>query len=481
MRTCKPTARASGQATRLDLAPGLLDAATAPRATVKRLRSFKRAQVPALLTISVLAGSAQADPNGLTFIDRDRDRLQATIAADLGYFAQENSWFGASRENLGEPSGSWWEAAVTPGLEFDLGTDVAGTFFGRVSGAGGYTWNGIDAAGTNAELGGVTKWRWEDAFLGWRAEDPSGALGLDSLELSAGRQKYQVGTGFLFWDQSSDGGDRGAYWVAPRKAADFLGLVRFGRGDLTGDLVYLKADDNPDTGTRIAGTTLDYGLGDLGGLGGGVYRIVDSKIATRDGMNVFDLRFDLYPIAANPALRLEGEYAYQRNGDRQAASGGYLKLGYLFETAPWTPTLSYRFAYFQGDDPGTAKDENFDPLYYGFKDWGTWYPGEILGEYVLLNQNLLVHTLQAHASPASGWDLNLFFYDFRLDDPRGFDSGVRSKDFAREVDLTVDWSATDHLSFSSVGAVALPGSAAAQYTGGSDDWWYLMLLASLRF
>lgn len=435
----------------------------------------------ALLITSVLSGNALAESPDLTILDGDGRVLKATLAADAAYFAQDNSWFGASQANLGKPSGSWWEAAIKPGLEGELGTPTVGNFYGRASAAGGYTWNGVDAAGSNAELGGVTKWLWEDAYLGWRSSEPSGNTGATSVDLSAGRRTYQVGTGFLFWDESSDGGDRGAFWVGPRTAADFLGLVRLSKGDFTGDLVYFKANDNPNTGTEVTGITLDYGIGNLGTLGGGLYRILDSETSTRDGMNIFDLRFDLHPFTSHPGFGVEGEYAYEENGSLQAASGGYLKLNYLFEPVAWSPTVSYRFAYFQGDNPNTSKDENFDPLYYGFNDWGTWYLGEILGEYVLSNQNLLVHSLQAQASPAEGWNLNLFYYHFSLDNPQGFDSSVSSKDFAQEVDLTVDWQATDYLSFSGVGAVALPGAGAKQYTGGSNDWWFMMLLASLRF
>ena len=58
---------------------------------------------------------------------------------------------------------------------------------------------------------------------------------------------------------------------------------------------------------------------------------------------------------------------------------------------PWQPTLSYRYAFFQGDDPGTIADEAFDPLFVGFYDWGTWWQGEIAGEYFLANSNSISH------------------------------------------------------------------------------------------
>jgi hypothetical protein len=39
-------------------------------------------------------------------------------------------------------------------------------------------------------------------------------------------------------------------------------------------------------------------------------------------------------------------------------------------------------AFFQGDDPDTASNEAFEPLFPGFYDWGTWWQGEIAGEYL---------------------------------------------------------------------------------------------------
>ena len=57
----------------------------------------------------------------------------------------------------------------------------------------------------------------------------------------------------------------------------------------------------------------------------------------------------------------------------------------------WKPKISYRYAFFQGDDPTTAVNEAFDPLLPGFYDWGTWWQGEIAGEYFLSNSNLISH------------------------------------------------------------------------------------------
>ena len=78
--------------------------------------------------------------------------------------------------------------------------------------------------------------------------------------------------------------------------------------------------------------------------------------------------------------------------------------------------------------------------------------------------------------PLDTLHINLFYYNFKLDNAAGF--GVQSKDFADEWDLTVDWTPNDSLTFSLVAAYAKPDNGAKQYTGGDEDWSYLMLYAS---
>ena len=53
-----------------------------------------------------------------------------------------------------------------------------------------------------------------------------------------------------------------------------------------------------------------------------------------------------------------------------------------------------------------------------------------------------------------------------------------SDDFGDEVDLTVDWQATDRIYVSAVLAQLNPGDAAKQWTGGDKDWKYAMLSVS---
>jgi hypothetical protein len=96
--------------------------------------------------------------------------------------------------------------------------------------------------------------------------------------------------------------------------------------------------------------------------------------------------------------------------------------------------LSYRYAYFSGNDPDSSKSEDFDPLFYGLYEsdpggeneqveWGTWIQGEIIGEFVLLNSNLKTHTVRLRAYPLDELWFNLIYYRFLLDRPEDLDPG----------------------------------------------------------
>jgi len=434
-----------------------------------------------LLVGLIMAGNAFAEEtaaaNPLRFYSGPRDSyLEGFIKVDGAYFVQNNSWFGESRANLGKNSNNWWESAITAGFQGSYSTERAGEMYGRFDGIQANTGNGTDAAGSNASIGAASDMRVDSAYAGWRSGDLFSSLGKDFMDISFGRQQYAVGNGFLFFDESSDGGKRGAYWIGARHAADYAGIMRLKTGGFSSDFVYMKPDDNPNSDTRIGGANLDYNFEKLGNIGGGFYYI-KSDIDSRDSMKVYDGRLNLYPFKAFEGLsalqpfRLEAEYVYEDADDGyDAGHGWYVSGSYQFEKIPWKPELTYRYANF---------DQDYDPLYYGIYDWGYWYQGEILGEYVLLNTNLKTQMVRLKANPIDPVTVNLFYYNFKLDDADAF--GVSSDDYANEWDLIVDWAVNDHLSFSVVGAYADPDDAAKEQTGGDKGWSYMMMYGSIKF
>jgi len=422
------------------------------------------------------ADKEEAEKSPLTIWEGEAgSELKGTFKAAAAYFMQNDAWFGNAQGNLGVRSGSWWETYIHPGIEGSYVLENSSSLYGRLSAVFAST-NEIDAAGSNIPWGNVTATRVEDAYAGWRSGDLFGELGKDFIDVSIGRQQYVAGNGFLFYNQSSNGQNRGAFWMGERQAAKFSGIVKLKSGDWKADLIYLEADDNPNTDTRLGGITLDYTFGEaIGGIGGGIYTLA-SDIETRDSMNVFDIRFSLFPFEAFESpevlkpVKLEGEYVHEDNGDLVDDSGWYLSAGYQWAEVPWKPTLTYRYASFS---------EDYDPLFYGFNDWGYWYQGEVLGEYVLINQNLKSHMIKLNVKPIDSVSANLFYFKFRLDDAGA--AGVTSRDFADEWNLTVDWTATEHVTISAVAAYVSPDKGAKEYTGGDDSWSYGMLYGSVSF
>jgi hypothetical protein len=211
----------------------------------------------------------------------------------------------------------------------------------------------------------------------------------------------------------------------------------------------------------------------------GYYNVLGSDIDTRDGMNVVDLRADARPSTALPGLRLAGEFAYEKNGDDLEAHGWFGELGYAATDLPWSPYLSYRYAFFSGGENASGKSKNFDPLFYDGPDWGTWTQGEILGEWVLSNSNLISHTVRLNAYPTDNLTLTALYYYFLLDDPGA--AGVEDHDFAHEVDLAADYVVNRNLSVGVVAAVSVPEDAAKQYTGGDQTWGQLSAYTTITF
>jgi Alginate export len=415
--------------------------------------------------------------------------LRPTLQLDLAWFAQRNSWYGRSTANLGRNSDRWWEGAATPGLDASLDLHGAGSLYGRLSMVGAFT-RGIDAAGTNVDDDTPSDVAVDDAYLGWNSGPLlADSLGEEAVDLSFGRQPFELGTGFLFSDGSTEGGERAAYWLDPRQAYDRAGIATVASRGVVGRAFYLTPDDDPDTDTEIAGLDLEHELteGSCGEdadvvscLAVGYYNIFNSDIDTRDGMSIFDLRGDARPFAAVPGVRLAGEFAYEKNGDDLEAYGWYGELGYAADDLPWAPYVSYRYAFFSGDDPESeGRSEEFDPLFYSGPDWGTWTQGEIIGEWVLANSNLISHTVRLNAYPTDSLTLTALYYFFRLDDPAA--AGVEDHDFAQEIDLVADYVVNDNLSVGVIGATSFPGDAGEEFTGGDSTWSEVILYASVTF
>ena len=248
---------------------------------------------------------------------------------------------------------------------------------------------------------------------------------------------------------------------------------------------YLDKDelDESDSGTRLLGGNYEFSHGENTTIGATYMKLFAHEAIEpgRDGLNVFNVRAYTAPLTNRPGLSFEFEYAAERNSEALDANAWTVLGAYQLERVAWKPKLSYRYAYFQGDDPATAANEAFDPLLPGFYDWGSWWQGEIAGEYFLSNSNLISHQIRAHFQPTDAISGGVIVFNFRLDQPQALAPAVTDKDVALETDFYTDWQLTKHFTASFMLAFANPGSAVEQATGRTQSFRYGMVYLGYSF
>jgi hypothetical protein len=403
--------------------------------------------------------------------------------AGWGTFGFANSLYNNPKEpgvveNL---SDHWFEGYVKPALSGTYTLASSSEIYGKISAVGERTYGSVPPAfGRDVSSFGP-----EDLSIGWRSGTSIERLGENALDVVVGRTQYELGHGFLLFDGSAEGGSRGGYWTNARKAFEFAAIGRFKPGAHTVESFYLDKDElaERDTGSRLWGANYEYAIGEHTTLGATYMKwFADAALKPeRDGLNVLNVRAYTAPVAAHPDLSFEFEYASERNGDRLDANAWTAQGAYEFSAFPWTPAFTYRYAFFQGDDPRTPEHEAFDPLFLGFYDWGYWWQGEIAGEYFLSNSNLISHLVRVHVAPSDAVSGGLLLFKFKLDQPQAIAAEVSDRDVAFEIDAYVDWKVNGNFTVSLVGAFADPGKAVQQSTGRTKNFAYGMVYVGYSF
>jgi hypothetical protein len=424
------------------------------------------------------ADEAQERPTGLP------SAIKWTFNFDAGWgtFGFGNSLFNNPKEPGVEEnlSDQWFEGYVRPAVSATYSLASSSEIYGKLSAVGERTYGSVpEPFGQDVSSFGP-----EDLSIGWRS-GKSLSIGENALDFTIGRTQYRLGHGFLLFDGASEGGSRGGYWTNARKAFEFATIGRFKPGAHTIEAFYLDRDelDESDSGSRLWGANYEYSIGEATTLGATYMKwFAHEEIKPgRDGLNVFNLRAFTAPVPSTPGLSFEFEYASEQNGEALDSNAWTILSGYEFSTAGWKPAVSYRYAFFQGDDPSTPDNEAFDPLFLGFYDWGTWWQGEIAGEYFVSNSNLISNLIRLHVTPNESVSGGLLFLNFSLDHPESAGPGVTADDVAFETDLYVDWKLNQNFTISLVGAYANPGEAVQQLTGRTKNFGYGMVYVAYAF
>ncbi|AHM02587.1 hypothetical protein roselon_00130 [Roseibacterium elongatum DSM 19469] len=343
------------------------------------------------------------DENGTTVRATLQFGANLVSEADLFWNLSENAAPGSGFD----PDATWLELYVTPGLEFETTFDSGNQVYGRLSAVGSYTlWT--DAFDTG-DTGRVTL---EEAYVGFRTGFADGA----ALDLSFGSRALRLGTGMLISDGASDGFDRGALKFGPRRAWEIAAIAELSWDDYTGTLFYIdpREHDDSDNGNALAGFDFRYDDPAGGYLGLTYVSVLESDApyprvdpvtgldivpGAREGTNTLALYARSNPFeGAFENVFLTGDLAYQWNDSIDlTAWAGRVQVGYTFADAAWTPTLTYSYQSFSGDDPDTAALERFDPLYYDGSP-SAWATGS-KSAMVFINSNVQSHNLAVSLQP----------------------------------------------------------------------------------
>jgi hypothetical protein len=368
--------------------------------------------------------------------------LADTFAADAGFNADTE----------------WLELYVKPGLSFTGALDDEINAYGMLSAVVSGTL-GTDAYDTG-DTGRITL---EEGYLGLRTTHTDQV----NFDVSVGPRELKLGTGMLIANGASNGFERGALKLGPRKAWEFAAIGRISQNNWVGTLFYLDPNELPsnNSGTSLAGFDLRYDYANGNYVGITYANILDSNAAypqaafggigaptitpgARAGLNAANLYARVSPFQGSMEplfLTLDAAYEWNDRIDLQAWAGR-VQAGYTFRDLPWSPTLTYSYQTFSGDDPATRQQERFDPLFYEGSP-SSWATGS-KSSMVFINSNVQAHQLALRLSPSPRDTVTLRYAHIRANELRSpiqFGQATRF-DFSNGVSSVIPGVTNPHLS-----------------------------------
>ena len=428
----------------------------------------------------------------------DRTFIKAILNGGVGAFDDINPWFGQGSTFLApgytpKKSVAWVEGALEPGIG-------AITQITRIASQPLYLYG----AGTWAVSGSLAPdiFRNDNRLYADVEKLYAGLLYTDTqrplqLNVSAGRQSFQLNDGFLFsqFSGSANALERGATFLAPRTAYAFTALADLRYHDWRLQAFSLQPDELAvsSTATHYLGASLNYNNNRNVELAFAyvtvprsdfVYALPAGQKSTRQGLQVLNPRLRLTSLFGIAGLWAESEFAWQTS-DRlaMAAHGGYGRIGWIAENWPWRPSLSYRYALFSGDDPRTPTYERFDSLQAsGLTDW---LQGVNLGK-LYTNSNSRSHRLSLAVQPSPVLTFSADYFIRSADQSNNLGgraplASLQSLDIGQELLLIGRHTLSNHFLLQAVAGIAFPGAAIRQAVPGAPSTWTSLQLSLFMF
>lgn len=340
----------------------------------------------------------------------------------------------------------------------------------------------------------------EDAYFGIVGGRRIDAARDYSYNIMYGRKPFTLGNGWLITNVSMNGHDRAALQLNARTAARrlFIAGFRYGgeRTSVMARIFQVRPDELPIVSSRtvIDGVDVDFTLRGRLQLAASVLHVPrsdfgyyrpDGTVNRRKGLWVYNIRAFGNPAQGQPGVFFKTELGYQRNRNfDMKAFAGYVHVGYNFANTYGQPSLSYRFAYFPGDDPEKKAYGRWDPLYTG-GNGEQWVQGSNMYK-VVQNSNEITHMLQLVYTPVHKLQTVTQLWLFLADRKNNLGgnpalSELKSKMYGSEINLTVKYFHSRHWYFHMNSALTFPGKAITRNVPGAKTWFSLMAFARYSF
>jgi hypothetical protein len=307
------------------------------------------------------------------------------------------------------------------------------------------------------------------------------------FKISVGRQNFSLNSGFLISQFGSqwNAGPRPGVYISPRTAQDFAVLASGRLGSWSAQAFWLDPNEYEpiEDNTRVAGANLRREIAGLWSVDTSLiyipqsdfrYLAPDAFPRQRAGLRTVAAHVHRRAIPDAPGMWFEAELAHQWHDDFDMfAWAGYGELGWIARTTPWTPSISYRFASFSGDNPNTSRYERFDTLYSGGLD--QWLQGISINK-VLTQANRMTHRIRLNVAPTPALNLTLDLYKHIANEKNNLGANpalgtLSSFDLGEEIQLTIRWALSRSLFVQGITGIAFPGAAIKDAAdGGAKPW-----------
>lgn len=412
-----------------------------------------------------------------------QERIKINGSIMLYYFSHNNDYFGTTSSNF-------LESTAKLGVEATLTDKITSQFQLTAEGVVG---DAVDFTGVTSD--------------GWNVEPDLVNITyhkiLDTpLSITVGRQNLEYGDGFLVCDGYTD---KKAVWTGSiRSFYAVKGVYQMDNGQIDAFAAMVDedyesyesflTDFTPRTGRRyLYGTNVHLEKSGRPTLDLAAFYKVDKSVLESDTLALSQRgshTFDPWPESANrPQIILEGEIVEQfgstnvnnnaltdSNRDRQAF-GGHLDVGLNFARTNYTPHAKVRYIYLPGDGPGSSKNKAFDPMFYGYKDWGRWFIGDI-NSFNLFNYNQKTLMGEIGMYPSASTSLKGQYFYTELDKELVAGAG---KKWSHEVNIIFDWYPNEWFYAGAEFGYAHPLDAAEAFMGTNKDTTVFMLWAGVQY